>query len=416
MKKTLTLKGLILIVVVLFSSELFAQLSLTGEFRPRTEYRHGYKTLSATDADAAFFTSQRTRFNVHFKGENFKVGLSLQDVRTWGSVKQLNISDEYLAVHEAWAQYFFTDGISIKVGRQELVYDDHRIFGNVGWTQQARSHDVAIFKFRDANFKLDAGFAYNQDKENLFGTVYNLKNYKAFQYLWAHTNFGKVAASFLVLNNGIQYQAIGDPAYPTAYSQTYGTRLTYDEKGFSFAGAFYGQGGKNGSNKDLSAYYYALEAGLELNHEFKVVVGYEFLSGNDQQDVGGMADKSFTPLYGTNHKFNGFMDYFYVGNNVGGLGLKDFYTTIKFKKDKFSANGTVHLFSTVGSLESVNLEKSLGTEFDFTFAYKFNKYVTLSAGYSQMFGKDALEFVKGGDSSETNNWIWMMFTFKPKFM
>ena len=128
MKKTLTLKGLILIVAVLFSNELFAQLSLTGEFRPRTEYRHGYKTLSATDADAAFFTSQRTRFNVHFKGENFKVGLSLQDVRTWGSVKQLNISDEYLAVHEAWAQYFFTDGISIKVGRQELVYFLHEFW------------------------------------------------------------------------------------------------------------------------------------------------------------------------------------------------------------------------------------------------------------------------------------------------
>lgn len=416
MKKSIVLSGILLFVMVLFANELFAQLKLTGEFRPRTEYRHGYKTLSETGADAAFFTSQRTRFNVFYKGDNFKVGFSLQDVRTWGGVKQLNTTDDYLAVHEAWAQYYFTKGFSVKVGRQEVAYDDQRIFGSVGWAQQARSHDVAIFKFVDKNFKLDAGFAYNQDKENLFGTYYNLNNYKAFQYVWAHTNFGAVGASFLFLNNGMQYESIGDPSGPTAFSQTYGTRLTYSEKGLALAGALYGQGGKNSSNKKLSAYYYALEAFYTFNKEFKFGVGYEVLSGNDYQTTSSSKDKSFMPLYGTNHKFNGFMDYFYVGSNVAGLGLKDMYFSAKYKKDQFSANATLHLFSTNGSLEQMNLEENLGSELDLTFAYKLNKEVSLSAGYSHMFAKEAMEFVKGGDRNETNNWVWVMFTFKPKFL
>ena len=110
------------------------------------------------------------------------------------------------------------------------------------------------------------------------------------------------------------------------------------------------------------------------------------------------------------------MDYFYVGSNVGGLGLQDIYASFKYKKDKFSANATLHIFSTNGSLMDVDLSKSLGSELDFTFGYKFNKYVNLSAGYSQMFSTESLRFIKGGASGESNNWVWMMFTFKPKFL
>ena len=31
---------------------------------------------------------------------------------------------------------------AFKVGRQEINYDDARIFGNVDWAMQARSHDA----------------------------------------------------------------------------------------------------------------------------------------------------------------------------------------------------------------------------------------------------------------------------------
>jgi len=42
----------------------FAQVSLTGEFRPRTELRDGYRILNTEQSEAAFFTSQRTRLNL----------------------------------------------------------------------------------------------------------------------------------------------------------------------------------------------------------------------------------------------------------------------------------------------------------------------------------------------------------------
>ena len=137
------------IIILLQNSGIKAQtVTISGEIRPRFEFRHGYKTLFPDDAKPASFISQRTRLNSYFANDNFKVFLSLQDVRVWGDVNQLNTKDvNGFSVHQAWAQMKLADFLQLKVGRQEVVYDDQRIFGSVGWAQQARSHDAALFKF-----------------------------------------------------------------------------------------------------------------------------------------------------------------------------------------------------------------------------------------------------------------------------
>lgn len=416
MKTRRLVKGALLLAVLFMSNEIFAQLDFSGEFRPRTELRDGYKTLPTIDDKAAFFTSQRTRLNLYYKNDDFKVGFSLQDVRTWGDTKQLNTTDNHIFIHEAWGQYFFAKEFSIKMGRQELIYDDHRIFGSVNWAQQARSHDVAVFKYYENTLKLDAGFAFNQDKENLFGTNYTVnggKNYKAFQYLWLHNDFNNFGVSLLFLNNGMQ--AVEN----VLYSQTYGLRLTYKLDGLSLATAYYGQGGKNANDVDLSANYFSAEAMYKVEGGFTFGAGFEHLSGNDYDMIGNTTeDKAFTPLYGTNHKFNGHMDYFYVGNHVGNVGLNDLYLSLKYAMKKFSMNLTTHLFSSDGVIMdgATEMEKNLGTEIDFSLGYKFNKFVSFNFGYSHLFATDSMEMLKGGSKDEGSDWAWAMFTFKPKFL
>ncbi|MEA3479598.1 MAG: hypothetical protein U9R60_15550, partial [Bacteroidota bacterium] len=74
--------------------DAYAQdVSISAQLRPRFEYRHGYKTLSSPDIDPAFFISQRSRLSALFSSEKFKAGFSLQNVRVWGDVSQLNVSD-----------------------------------------------------------------------------------------------------------------------------------------------------------------------------------------------------------------------------------------------------------------------------------------------------------------------------------
>ena len=65
------------------------------------------------------------------------------------------------------------ENFSLKVGRQEIVYDDQRLLGNLDWLQQARRHDAAILKYANKGWTVDLGAAYNQNKMLNSTTLYN---------------------------------------------------------------------------------------------------------------------------------------------------------------------------------------------------------------------------------------------------
>jgi hypothetical protein len=81
LKKQFLVPVAILVMLLATGPQAFSQFTLSGEFRPREEYSHGYKTLAAEDQHASFFISQRTRLNLMYAGEKLKTGLVLQDVR-----------------------------------------------------------------------------------------------------------------------------------------------------------------------------------------------------------------------------------------------------------------------------------------------------------------------------------------------
>ncbi|MEQ9582859.1 MAG: hypothetical protein RIM68_11985, partial [Arenibacter sp.] len=85
---------LLFTVIALYASISNAQFTLDGEFRPRTELRHGYGSLIADDADAGFGVSTRLRLNAGYTLEAYKFYLSFQDVMVWGENRQLLPDDE----------------------------------------------------------------------------------------------------------------------------------------------------------------------------------------------------------------------------------------------------------------------------------------------------------------------------------
>ena len=404
------MKKLLIAILILVSVQSFAQLTISGELRPRSEYRNGYKTLTANDSEAALFISQRTRLNTKYVTDDYTFFLSFQDVRVWGDVKQLGENNNSLALHQAWGQIKFNSNFAVKLGRQEIIYDDHRIFGSVGWAQQARSHDAAIFKFGNENYKLDLGFAYNQDKEALFENLYTVAgNYKAMQYAWYHKEWSNVKASFLLLNNGLQ----NVDAEEIRYSQTLGTHLKIKATdNLSLNANAYLQTGKDVADRDLSAYLVGLDLGYKASSTWNLGLGFEMQSGNDYNG-NASENKAFTPFYGTNHKFNGFMDYFYVGNHGGSVGLIDIYAKATTKVGKKSSlTAFIHNFSSQGEIGD-GVDKQLGTEIDLVYGHKLNKDVTIGAGYSQMLASEGLEVLKNNASGNGNNWAWLMVTIKP---
>jgi hypothetical protein len=404
-----------------------AQLTFKGELRPRTEYRHGLKSLFNSTDDAALFTSQRTRLNLNYNDAKFRVGLSLQDVRVWGDVAQLNMSDKnQLMLHEAWGEMIFNENLSLKVGRQELVYDDSRILGNVGWAQQARSHDLALLKFKtDEKGQFHVGLAVNNESEGLKKALY-ITNYKNMQFAWYNRKSDQFDFSLLFMNVGMQAVedvGAGEFDLETRYNQTFGTHMNYRAGKLAFTGSLYAQSGKNVADADISSHMFNLGMKFPIGSGWKGNVGVEVLSGTDydtatQSRVGTSDFESFTPLFGTNHKFNGHMDYFYVGNHVGNVGLQDIYGGLNYGKDKFSFATTIHLFSSQADLYSgaEKQDKYLGTEVDLSVGYKYSSNVMFKAGYSHLFATDSMQALKGGDKDEAQNWGWVMLVFTPDFL
>ncbi|MFC3336029.1 alginate export family protein [Flavobacterium palustre] len=416
------LKTLSLSIMGLVGSAAMAQeFSSDIQIRPRYEYTNGFGTLLTPTTSHTSFVGNRARLNLNYKDEKLAVKLALQNVRTWGAVNHLtggvsNATNSFV-LFEGWAQYSFTEKWSTKVGRQVISYDNQRIFGGLDWANQGRSFDAALFKFKGAKSQLDLGFALNAANENKtvpsfptsvsFGTDLDFKD---FQYAWYHTAIKKLGVSFLALNIGREYLKTPTEA-ETNYYQTFGTYANYAGKKLSLDFSFYGQTGKIGTS-EVSAWQTAANLGYAFTPKFKATLGYEFLSGKDQGTSPSMV-KSFNPVFGTNHAFNGFMDYFYVGNHANSVGLQDLTLKLDFPIKKVNLSVAPHLFYTANELTATD-DKYLGTEVDVTAVYKASKDITLIAGYSQMFASDAMVALKGGLNDTTNNWAYLMVNINPQ--
>ncbi len=423
------IKKILLSAFILATLGATAQVSISGEFRPRTEYKHGQKTLFKDGDKAGFATSLRSRVNFSYQGEGFTTYLSIQDVTVFGENRQLIQADanNSLSIFEAWAHIELGKNYATKIGRQMIAYDDQRIMGSVGWAQQARTHDAFLLKHKSNGFSYDIGLAYNQNEGAVGSPIGNnytttgFFSYKTMQYLWANKKWDNFAASILVLNNGFQ-KYDNNIADGVNNLTTYGTHLKTNIGGISFALNVYGQSGditKNQLGGDLntnvkfkSAYLASLDATFKASEKITLGIGYETISGDDSSTP---EKESFFPVYGTNHKFNGFMDYFYVGNHGGNVGLNDFHISSKFKlNSKSTLFAKVLNFSAAEKLASG--ETQLGTEIDLVYTHKLKPAVTFQLGYSQLFASDGMEELKGAIADGSQNWAWAMITIKPKFL
>lgn len=173
-----------------------AQFTLQGQLRTRTEVRNGLGNLVPNDSKSAAFTSQRTRLNFGYKWDRVLFGAAVQDVRVWGQDASSisNADGAKLMLHEGWAEvtlankadttvkFKAVDLLTVKIGRQELIYDDVRLIGNLDWLQQGRRHDMVLLKAVHKGWQVDAGYAFGQNSDGfgVVGTGYVPANVNAF--------------------------------------------------------------------------------------------------------------------------------------------------------------------------------------------------------------------------------------------
>lgn len=394
--------------------------SLGVQLRPRAEYRNGALFPHADGADAAGFINNRSRISMGYKRETLSLGFSAQHVGVWGQDPQIDKNGR-LMMNEAWASLHPGQGFFLKLGRQSLVYDDDRILGSLDWNVSGRFHDALKLGYEDAKNKLHLILAFNQNDEKTIGGTYYSPGgqpYKTMQTAWyQHIGSKSFNASFLLMNLGLEAGNATEQKSEVKYLQTLGTNLSYQPGALQLYGTFYYQTGKSIANKDVSAFMWAINASYSVNPVWKITVASDYLSGSDGKDPNKL--KAFNPLYGTHHKFYGTMDYFYASSFINSLnpGLWDKQLGIAFKASpKVNLSLAYHHFQTTTDvfLSDEKQSRTLGSEFDFQLTWSILKDVTLTGGYSTMFGTDAMKAVKGGDPSKRQDWGWVSLNINPK--
>ncbi len=279
-----------------------------------------------------------------------------------------------------------------------------------------KENDLLLIKY-EGIFKLHAGVAYHENSDPSNNFYLGPDAYKTMQFLWANYSLESLKMSLLFLNNGIPVEKTVSPGgelidQGISFSQTVGPLVSYTADKFGLVAGAYYQGGHDASELSLSAFYGNLEASFKPLEKLGLKLGYEYLSGTAFDETEN--NHSFTPFYGTNHKFNGFMDYFYVGNHGNNVGLQDLYLNAGYGFGKISLNASMHMFQSA-SLQAADASRYLGTEVDLVCSWKLDEVVGLMAGYSQMFAGESMEMLKGGSANAYQGWAWLMVTVKPNF-
>jgi len=396
----------------------FAQFNLDGQMLQRAEYRNGFSNLIENGQEPAAFIAHRVRLQASYSLEKFKFYASIQDVRTWGNTPQVKATDGFLSLHEAWTELNINDKWSLKLGRQELNYDNFRFLGNLDWALQGRSHDFLLVKYEKEKQKIHFGGGFNQQDQRLNSTTYTLANqYKTAQFFRYENQWNNFQLSFLFWNDG------RENAGKNLFRQTIGfPTIKYQMGNTTFSAFYYHQLGKTQQNKEINGFdanfqiKHQIDINKESNKKLQLVGGFEIISGTAGNE--STKSSSFSPLYGTNHLFNGYMDWFFVGgtfeNNVG---LQDYYLKARYDfSQKFFVQSDVHYFATQAKAYRNNqeIDAYLGTEIDFSLGYVFTDAVSLQAGYSQFLTSSSAEYLKGAvNPQSTQNWAYMMLIIRP---
>ena len=384
-------------------------VKLSGEIRPRYEYAD----VDNNDKDAGQALTARIKLvastDKFFGIDNLNMNLGIIDVYDFGWHEYNSLyngqTDYDVIVDPKYAMLSNAD-INYKIGktvlhagRSQVNLDNQRFIGTVGWRQLERSYDTVYVADNSVeNLNLLAAW------------VYGIQGVKAGPK--ADTNSVLLHASYKVMPE------LTITAYDymiASFADTYGAALTGKVNAggakLSYRAEYAMQSDAtmeiHGAKGKADADYFNLDLGANISG---VIAGanYEFMSGAD-------GDKTtFTPLLGTNHKFNGWADEFFVAKKPEG-GLNDMNFRLGYKAKGFGKVLAVyHDFSADTKMDNGagGTTDDLGSEIDFLYANKvpgLNNVSLLLKGALYSKGKAA-----GWTNDKSVYWAQLDYKFATK--
>jgi hypothetical protein len=445
------------------------KLTIGGEARIRYEYRNG-TTFGSTNAVGGSngqanesAGSHRVRVNVGYDlTPDVSFFAQVQDARVWGSecitgacttangigtVSSANQNGAGVDLHQGYilVKNIVTPGLSAKIGRQEIIFGDHRLFGNFGWSQVGNSFDAARLTYSVAFADIDLFWARIIDTEvsagcaagnaNCSGVIFPAAGtkgttdqdvYGAYVTLKPMANWTLEPYYFLLKDSrpAVAGAFLTTPQGPDQARNILGVRLNGKAGGldltvegdYQFGGISSGTNiaaVSNAHDMHISAHQEAAKIGYTFEPvPMKPRIGFEvdYASGDNCVASGAAACaarghyNTADNLYPTNHFHYGYMDLMAWRNMVNYAVVLDIKPT---PVSKLQVNYILHRLARTqdnwyragqviyATTAVTNQAASLGQELDIHYWRTFKEKFKFEIGYGHFFAGEYLDKAAG---------------------
>ena len=318
-------------------SSTFTNLDLGGQFRARFEHKEHVAILGesgAADFRAGGVTTDNTylllREKIHLgyaPASWFTAFVEGRDSSSQRDQRDPNPESDSFDLHQAWVKLGDPKEfpLTVKVGRQELIYGDERLIGAYGWNNLERVFDAAKVRYENQKLWVD-----------LFGGRVVLPNANTFNevndYDWLS---GVYASTLLVpkqttelyfLSRNVTAGSTGEITSTTPTGgvtprdiYTLGLRfksLPGQLGGWDYEGELAGQLGDyavtaTSPRLDQEALAAHVAGGYTWTEAWGTPrLGLEYNYSSGDSSTNDSKHETFDNLFPTNHKFYGYMDFF----------------------------------------------------------------------------------------------------------
>jgi hypothetical protein len=338
--------------------------------------------------------------------------------------------------------------LSLKVGRQELIYGEERIIGAYGWNNIGRVFDAAKLRWQNEWFWIDMFSSRVVIPEDDRFNVAN--DYDWFSGFYASsTQIPKHTVDFYFLSRNASPQAATAEPSPQAPQPSARDIYTLGVRFKSLPGQLgswdytldlIGQlgnyrdtrAGAPTSRLDHEAYAVVAQGGYTFTNFWATPrLGLEYAHGSGDDNPTDGQHGTFENLFPTNHKFYGYMDFFSLQNvhDIRGIfqlkphpqvsvALEGHLFWLADTSDSFyTAAGTPRggAGPTAGTGYGVNPNYSnfVGSELDVIAGWAVTRFAQLEAGYGHFFHGDYIEQSLSAPThgSRDADWLYVQLNF-----
>ncbi len=270
----------------------------------------------------------------------------------------------------------------IRAGLQEIVVDNSRFVGNVGWRQNHQSFEAARVTW-DLTETFALSYAYIGRTRTVTGASQPMTTH--------HADLGYTSGGGTLKGYLLQIDYDDEPLWgrsTSTYGAFIGGEAAVSDSTILLYRFEYAQQEDTGNNPNrVDAGYRLANLGLRMG-KWTVAASWEVLEGDPDSGA-------FTTPLATLHKFNGWADKFL---STPGNGLEDLYLTVGAKLGRWDLTAVYHDFTANSG------DGKWGTEID--------AHVIYTAKWKQKFAlKAALYEADEWATDTTKIWLWTSWGF-----